>query len=283
MELIGNALRLFGVCTVDAHVHELEAEHSVHGLAAEAGDLVPVFLCKGLCGHYPAAAAADYFIVCKVTVQVVRGDAASGHEAHVPVGAAHRFYVCHAARLFCGKELYKVQPQFHGLLYLACGGEAGRKSYALFKAVRHHLGVEAGRNAELCACGGGSLCLFDREHRAGAHHHVGEGLYHAGDDLVCALGAESHLGAVYAARAQCRGKLFGIFYLVELYYGHYADVGKFFDYGIYLCPCLFVHILTPCMPLLSDIHKKIFVHYNYNIMRPLSKLNKRTYTFILRT
>ena len=66
IELVGNSFRLFGVGAVETYVNDFEAEHLIHRLAAELGYTFPVARLQKCGRNYPAASAANDFIVCKV-------------------------------------------------------------------------------------------------------------------------------------------------------------------------------------------------------------------------
>ncbi len=229
-ELVRNRLGFPRVRAVDADVHELEVEHLFDSLLAKRGDSVPILGVQKLAGDYPAAAAANDFVIGKIAVDIVRVYAARGHKAHICIGSADGLYVVESARLFRGEELDEVEPELQRLLYFACGGYAGGERYAAVQTVLNDFGVKTGGDAELCARRVSRVRLFAGEHRAGADEHIGISRRHTSDHFVRALCPERDLRAVNSAVAESLCKLFRILHLIELYDGHDTHVAELFHY-----------------------------------------------------
>ena len=218
----GHGLVLVG--GVDAHVHQLQAQHGVHGLFAHGGDLGPVAGLDDVALAHPGAAHREDLVIAQVIVDVLGVDAAGAHPLGGLEGAADVLQHAHAAVGLGREELQRLAAHVHGLLHLAGGGGAGHGQAALVDDILGDVGVKAGGHDERSARIDGAVHLVLGQDGAGAQQHLGHLLVDQPDALLRAGGAEGDLGGRQAAVGQSLAQGQGLVHAVEGDDGDNADL-----------------------------------------------------------
>ncbi len=229
------ALGLLGFSAVDAHMVQAQAQHDVHRLPGQAGNLIPLLPLNQRLVDHPGAAAGENLVKGEVVHQVLGVDAAGGHPFQTLIGSRHGPELGHTAVLLGGEEFYRLQAQRHGLLHLAGGGGAGQHQRPLGLDIAHRIRVEPGADDKLRPGGQGPVHLFAGEDGARPHQHFGR---LRRDGLHCLLGgggAEGHLCGGQTARHQSAGQRHGFFGVVNGDYRNDADPVNLLQDRLHAC------------------------------------------------